>query len=312
MGGGGDGGAQAEADRVRAEASQDEYQIAQDKAKINALFGNTEYDYNVDAGDLQVYDGGLRNYDDVQANITRLEDLIAAAEESGSGESGFTSSDYSDTGGGRGTDAWADQLATAQGRLSSFDELFGDYDATTMSADASSAFDTREASLQGIYDNIFNEYTYEQDRQYGRKSSDVLAMLSNRGLADSSVGQSIFDRLGEIRDTNTKDFEEGASAAITRIRDADETTRSGLVRDIDTGGDFANAQKTALSDLNTNIENSVNLANSRDLTNLFKQMDELYGQKQYVDAYNTGQTYGSSNVVTPGSASGSSGSVLTY
>lgn len=313
MGGGGDGGAQAEADRVRVEESQRDRRIAQDKAKINALFGITDYDYNAVPGALYKPQGSgagdASGYQtQYQGEVDRLQQLIDSGQGTEGGTPGVSDADgFTDY----TTNTW-DDLAKAKANLAGVTNVLGDNDAAGLESQAGVNFDAREATLEGIYKDILGKYTSEQDRQYDRKASDIKAMLSSRGLSRGTVGQSIFDRLSEIRDTNTTGFEEGASDAISRIRDSDTEIKANLISQLDAGESYGNVESTALSKRTSNIDNSVSQANARNLTELFKGMDELYGQKQYVDAYNSGQQRGSTNIVTPGGGSSSSGSVLNY
>ena len=173
--------------------------------------------------------------------------------------------------------------------------------------------EARQKTLNSIYQDILGEQTSELDRQLVTKEADVKAMLAGRGISRSSVGQSIFDNLGYIYDKQEADFERGAKGAITNIEGADTKTRLGLIDMINAGGTYDDARQGAYENLDYNAEVATNEAKARNLTRLFAEMDELYGQKQYVEDYNRGQTYGSSNITTPGaSSSGSSGSVINY
>ena len=205
-------------------------------------------------------------------------------------------------------DAVAKELRIASDKIH-INTIFGIGDAEGAAANKA----TRQKTLDSIYADILGEQTEELDRQLTTKSADVKAMLAGRGISRSSVGQSIFDNLGYLYDKREAEFERGASGAITNIEGADTKTHLGLIDMITAGGTYDDARQGAYEGLKFNAETATNEAKARDLTKLFAEMDELYGQKQYVEDYNRGQNYGSSNITVPGaSSSGSSGSIVNY
>ena len=316
-GGGGDGGAQAEADRLRAEESQRDYRIAQDKAKINALFGVTDYDYET-MPEVLSYDGGLKSATGRAAELETLQGLLSEAEAdpdyAGSyGSRPGASTGYSDAGYetfSPRTASWQDQIASLQDDPAV--AMLSGHDPSALTTQAGESEAARGATLEGVKGDIMSKYLDELNTQFGRKESDVHAMLAGRGLTRSTVGQSIFDRLGEISDVKKVGFEESASSAIDKMRTADEATRSNLINLISAGEDYGNVRTTALSELESNISGAKSQAMAQDLSNLFAGMNELYGQSQYVDAYNQGQRTGSSSLVTPGSTASVSGTNINY
>ena len=312
-GGGGDGGAQAEADRLRAEESQRDYRIAQDKAKINALFGITDYDYETMPDVLTYGAGGLTSATGKAGELETLEGLLAAAEADPeyAGDYGYTPGVVGEYGTDPGTASWQSQIASLQEDPGL--AMLSGYDPAALTTQAGESAATRGATLGGVKGDIMAKYLDELNTQFGRKEADVQAMLSGRGLTGGTVGQSIFDRLGEISDVQKVGFEESAESAIGKMRTADEATRSNLINLISAGEDYGNVRTTALSELESNISGAKGEAMAANLTNLFAGMNELYGQSQYVDAYNQGQRYGSTNLITPGSGTASaSGTTVRY
>lgn len=359
IGGGGDGGGDAAA--VRQRELERDYEIARDKAKINSLFGITDYNYGavseVPSYTATPYSGGRQKVDDARSQYTseiqRLTDLITGNEAAYTA-AGQEIPGVSDEGIfipplGEEENAWGiprsrdrnalpsyteqysiapgafsdggpktyqvdirDKLSRYEKELAGLEEEYPTYDATELSDKASESATTRESTLEGIYQDIMGKSMYELDTQFDRKKADVLAMLADRGLSRSTVGQTTFDRMDEIYDTQEAGFEQTADAARESIRKADQDTRTNLIQMIDAGGDYGNARATALAGLDSNIQQGTNMGRAQDLTNLFSAMNELYGQKQYVDAYNEGTKYGSSNLVTPGTGTTTTGSVLNY
>lgn len=310
-GGGGDSGAQAEADRLRAEESQRDYRIAQDKAKINALFGITDYDYEA-MPEVLSYEGGIKSATGRAEELETLQGLLGAAEADPeyAGAYGYTPGVVGEYGTTPGTASWQDQITALQEDPAV--AMLSEYDPEALTTQAGESEATRGATLEGVKGDIMAKYLDELNTQFGRKEADVHAMLAGRGLTRSTVGQSIFDRLGEISDVQKVGFEESASSAVDKMRTADEATRSSLINLISAGEDYGNVRTTALSELESNISGAKSQAMSADLANLFAGMNELYGQSQYVDAYNQGQTVGSSSLVTPGSSTAASGTSINY
>lgn len=272
--------AEEEAQRVRTEDEAREAQISEDKARINALFGVTDYDYGDYRSDKTVPLGELNP------------DLVGLGEYEGSSFGGPWEKLFNFT-----KEAVAKEMPIGM----------------SLAQEAEQNLATREGTLSGIHGDIMAKSTEELDRQFGRKEADVIAMLMDRGISRSTVGQTTMDRLGEIYDEQEIGFNTAADTAVERIKDKDISSRANLISLIEAGGDYANAASLASAGMESDAAQAKNEALAADLTNLFAGMDELYGQKQYVDAYNTGQTYGGTNIATPGSFSaGDSGSVIRY
>lgn len=312
--GGGDGGAaQAREDeRIR------EQQIAEDKAKINALFGITDFDYGSTPTGLIDWQGEMTPADELISRYTPIyEDLTArtAAGETmrkGSGRGNKIVDPYYTEGrSGRNHTRYTYTADDLEALLNEWNSVQGEV--SNLAGTAEENLATRNATLDQVYNDIMNDYMYELDKQHERKGSDVKAMIAGRGLSRSTVGQSALDMLGEVYDTQETSLEESADLAREAVRAADEDTRTNLLAQLETDGDYANARATAQKALEGNITEATKIATSQDLTNLFKAMDELYGQKQYVESYNQGQAAAyKPNITTPGSSSSGTGTVLRY
>ena len=318
--GGGDDAAQEEANRVRREEAVRRMRMAHDRARINALFGITDFDYN---SLPQLWDelgvpapAAIRN----QERKLAYPGGLPAAGGGGPAIPGL----FEDHPGSAGTGV-VPGAAGQGGSLAQFlsqaleDQMLASNrainpaDPYSLMQQAQEAKTTRERTLEGIYQDILGKFTNELDRQYGRKQSDVKAMLAGRGLSRSSVGQSHMDYLGETYDKRESELEGTAESARERIRSADEDARNALISMINQGGDYANARTSAIRGLESNVNQAYDVARAQNLENLFREMDQLYGQKQYVDEYNRGVRDYTPNITTPGTrGSAGTGMVINY
>lgn len=307
MCGGGGGGDDA---RIRFEEAQDQADIDRQVAELNAIFGNTGYDYQGNAPAPMIdYYGEYLTRDEA---ARRIEDLTSRRSEiqtrlQNPGDGNFGSDDYYDR-----RDAASELRALEQqlGPLQSlYDETAFDYQSMVDKASANEA--ARSEQLwgdDGLFSTLQSRYGSEITDQRDSALDSLKVMLAKRGAVGTDFESEAFRKLGELYDENVLNWGEKATSHVRNVEAQDQAVRNQLRADIEAGGSLDT--EYALSALEGNIGTARQAAFDENLSNLFAGLGSLYGQQRDVDAYNRG--YNSSvGVGAPGTA-GSTGTVLRY
>lgn len=306
-GGGGDGGA----DQMRRDEQEREARMAQATAQINAMFG-------VNPGAPVLTDEQKRSAQQ-RADLERQ--LQTRVRPDGTVEYPYlqmrTPRQIGEEGYYDDSDYYAEM--TPQQRQSAFmrraaqikDQLArlpGVPNFSSLAADAERNKIARDAMYERTGDDIMGYFTDQLGQQRDRAAAAIAIDMARKGQTYGSARTDADRLLQETNDDRVMQLQTQADAAVTDLRSSDEKARLDLIARIRAGMDQQSAIAGANSALSTNIDRVREGATSQSMEGLFANIEDLYGQKRAVDAYNRGyqNTVG---VTTPGSGTVETGRV---
>ena len=145
--------------------------------------------------------------------------------------------------------------------------------------------DTAKAQREQLYTTTGNDtrnyYTtqLEQDREDARRQLEFAK--ARAGLAGSSQGTDMDTKFQDRYDRGLLEVENRADTAASGMRTSDEQSRLGLISKVAAGIDQGSATESALSQLQSNLDNSRNTAMSGRMANVFSDL---------ISGYTNGQT----------------------
>lgn len=295
-GGGGDGGA----DQMRRDEQEREARMAQAVAQINAMFG-------VAPGAPVLTEGQKRAAEQRAALDRQLQTTVRP-----DGTVDYPNLVLRAPRNARGGRYYGDPDAYSPAQLAQIkatkaaqlraqrDALPASPNFDTLGADAVRNKQARDALYARTKDDIMRYFNDQLGRQRDRAAVAIAIDMARKGQTYGSARTDADRLLQETNDDRVMQLQTQADAAVTDLRSSDEKARLDLIARIRAGTDQQSAIAGANSALSTNIDRVREGATSQSLEGLFANIEELYGQKRAVDAYNRGyrDTVG---VATPGS-----------
>ena len=194
--------------------------------------------------------------------------------------------------------------------LSKYSPIYDDVYTTTES-DASKAAKAREALYSTVASdtkNFFNAQL-EEDKEDARRQLEF--HKARTGLFGSSQGIDLGNKFQQNYDRGLLDIANRADSAASGMKSSDEQARLGLLGKITSGIDQGSAVSSALSQLQTNAENSKNQAMTGRMANVFADLVAGLNTGQYnAGAAAAKQQYGGNlGNYYPSATTGASGTV---
>ena len=149
--------------------------------------------------------------------------------------------------------------------------------------------------------DILDYFTDQLGEQRERAESAIDIDMARRGLTYGSAATDADRVLQEENDQQLMNLTTRADSAVTDMRLSDEQARLDLIARIRAGMDAQSAIAGARSAMDNNINRTREQLTSTALEGLFSEVEDLYGQRRAVDAYNRGYQ-DIAGVATPGSS----------
>jgi len=146
-------------------------------------------------------------------------------------------------------------------------------------------------TVKGDTRNYFSSQL-EEDKAAARRALDFQKARS--GTAGSSQGIDLDTEFQKRYDRGLLDIGNRADSAYSGMKTADEQARLGLISKVASGVDQGSAVSSALSQLQSNLENSRNEAMTGRMANVFSDLINGYNNGQVIAGQNAAkQQYGS-------------------
>ena len=210
-------------------------------------------------------------------------------------------------GGGGGDGGAAEREAQRQARIQqatdAVNKLFGIGDDS-----AKTARDSIYSTLGSDTSNYFNSQL-EEDKEDARRQLEF--HKARTGLFGSSSGTDLDNKFQQSYDRGLLDIANRSDSASAAMKTSDEQARLGLLGKITSGIDQESAVSSALSQLQTNAENSKNQAMTGRMANVFADLVAGLNTGQYnAGAAAAKQQYGGNlGNYYPSATTGASGTV---
>lgn len=142
------------------------------------------------------------------------------------------------------------------------------------------AYSGRDTQLQEFVNALRAEYRTDADRQKQIADRQMKFALARGGLTGGSAAADAGTRLGEEYTKGVLQTERQAQDALSRLKSADEASRSDLIRLAQGGADVSTAASQAARALQSNLEGARAAGLVGGIGDIFQNTRNLYVKQQ--------------------------------